>query len=465
MVASIAPVLVGLTLAGPIHCVSDISHEFTFYMDGRFSRQYLQPGDVDVRNWGTLHKQDLTNVNLLVLSSGDTRVPYSKATVEHIKRYVADGGGLLLMSSAQGLPESRTLPLQSVGDVFGVTWERNAAQPPIQIVPIGGPKTLEFAGGGTLSTRGAWTTLATDSAGKTVLAQRMFGRGKVLAASRGLFGSRPDAGDPINQAWMRTLLRELARGKEVDASRPPKGNFAELSKQVGPLTLEFTEGTQQFADSIAKEYSVVKPLLTEITGVDPAPGMITRMLMLPTGGGGFSSGERIAIGAWWGDYPNRRYPMIELISHEAGHSWVLPHAEPVWNEPIATYLGILVGRRLGMKEADETLQRTIEGAKRDDPGLDKVDIGQPGAPGNVVWGKAFFLFEELERLHGPGSMAKYFRAKRRLVPASRRGYSLDDCVAVWSVAVDKDLFPWFRSLGIQVDRSKTDLAIPQKAGP
>ena len=50
--------------------------------------------------------------------------------------------------------------------------------------------------------------------------------------------------------------------------------------------------------------------------------------------------------------------MIELIAHEAGHSWVLPHAEPLWNEPIATYLGIQVGKRLGMPEADDTLKET-----------------------------------------------------------------------------------------------------------
>lgn len=447
--------------AGPIHCVSDISHEFTFYMDGRFARQYLQEGDVDVRNWGTLHKQDLSRVNLLVLASGDTRVEYSAKTRRHVQRYVEEGGGLVLLGDGRAAPEGQELPLQALSMDYGMAFSRESAKPPLtRPLPPGGDGVsgrLEFAGGGVLAPSEGWQVRAVDAEGRPVLALRKFGKGTVLAATRGLFGSKPDASDPLNQVWIRGLLREVSAGKAVDPAKPPTGNFAELTRQTGPLTLEYTEGTEPFVERIANEYQEIRPHLVAITGVEPSPGMITRMLMLPTGGGGFSSGERIAIGAWWGDYPKNRYPMVELIAHEAGHSWVLPHPEPVWNEPIATYLGILVGRRMGMPEADRTLQGAIERARREDPNLDKVDIGKEGAPNAVVWGKTYHLFEEIERLHGPGTLAKYFQTKRQLVKQGRKGYSLDDSVGVWSAAVGKDLFPFFRSKGIDVDASRTDL--------
>ena len=198
----------------------------------------------------------------------------------------------------------------------------------------------------------------------------------------------------------------------------------------------------------------------DITGVEPSPGMIKSMLILPTGGGGFSSGVLIAIGAWWGNYPEQRYPMIELVAHEAGHSWVLPHAEPLWNEPIATWLGIETGRRLGFPEADATIARQIAKARRRDPDLTEMDPLAEDAHRDVIWGKSYFVFEELERLHGPGAMAKYFQAKRRLIERDREDYSMDDAVAVWSVAVGEDLFPWFRSLAFDVDPSRTDLETP-----
>ena len=194
--------------------------------------------------------------------------------------------------------------------------------------------------------------------------------------------------------------------------------------------------------------------------MEPSPGMIKSMLILPTGGGGFSSGVLIAIGAWWGNYPEQRYPMIELVAHEAGHSWVLPYAEPLWNEPIATWLGIETGRRLGFPEADATIARQIAKARRRDPDLTKLNPLAEDAHRDVIWGKSYFVFEELERRHGPGAMAKYFQAKRRLVQPGRDGYSMDDAVAVWSAAVGEDLFPWFQSLAFDVDPSRTDLETP-----
>lgn len=443
-----------------IHCVSDISHEFSFYMDGRFSRQYLETTDVDVRNWGTLHKLDLSKVNLLALSSGDTRVAYAPETVAAVRKYVQQGGGLVLLANGNSVPEGKELPLQKVADPFGLKFGRKPVRLPLATAPgvADAPSSYEFAGGSALEIDTSWRALVVDAAGKATVAVREFGEGRILAATRGMFGSNPDASDPLNQAWIKRQMRWVAGGKRVDESKRLDGQWAEKTRQVGPLTVEFHEGTEKFADAIAKEYTVIRPLLVDITGVEPSPGMITRLLMLPTGGGGFSSGDRIAIGAWWGDYPTNRYPMVELIGHEAGHSWVLPHPEPVWNEPIATYLGILVGRRLGMKEGDDTLRGAIERAKRKDPDLRTVDIGKPDAPNDVVWGKTYFLFEELERLHGPGMIGKYFKAKRRLVPANQKGYSLDDSVAVWSAAAGKDLFAWFRSYGIDVDRSRTKIA-------
>ncbi|MBN1420927.1 MAG: hypothetical protein JXP34_19305 [Planctomycetes bacterium] len=38
-------------------------------------------------------------------------------------------------------------------------------------------------------------------------------------------------------------------------------------------------------------------------------------------------------------------------------------------------------------------------------------------------------------------------------------YTADDSVAVLGHAMGRDLFPWFRSLGIRVDRKGTDVPI------
>ncbi|MFG0283911.1 MAG: hypothetical protein ACF8R7_05770 [Phycisphaerales bacterium JB039] len=437
-----------------VHSVCDISQEFTFYMDGRFHRQYLAEHGRDARNWGSLSLLDLDNVNLLVLTGGDVRLPYESAAIDHIESWVRGGGALLLMADgAEPMP-----PGQAVADRFGARLTNIGAVKPLRGVGELAGRDIEYRAGRTLELDDRWTPLVLDADGRAVLGGARIGDGHVIIGSRGLFGSRPDASDPINAAWVTPMLVSRAQMRPIDLSLPHRSTPAELSRQIGPLTLEYHRGTERFAEAVHAVYEEVRPHLVEITGVEPAPGMITSMLILPTGGGGFSSGQRIAIGAWWGDFPERRYPMVELIAHEAGHSWVLPHPEPLWNEPIATYLGIQVGRRLGFPEADQTLARQIERARRHDPDLAQVDPLAEGAPRDLVWGKSYFVFEELERLHGPGALAKYFRAKRAMAPPERAGYSMDDCVAVWSAAAGEDLFGWFRSLGFDVDRQRTDLA-------
>ena len=439
-----------------VHAVADISQEFTFYMDGRFHRQYLKEVAASTQNWGTLSKLDLENVNLLLLVAGNPRVPYSEASVTHVREFVESGGTVLLMGDGRDpMP-----PGQAVAEALGGRFGTERAKKPI----VGSGELtgadITYNGGHVLDLDRAWTTLAADQADRPVLATRTLGDGHVILASRGLFGRKPDASDPINAEWVTPMLVSRAATKTIDPSKRPRPTRAELKKEIGPLTLQFQEGTAPFADAIYEVYQEVRPHLLEITGVEPSPGMIKSMLILPTGGGGFSSGVLIAIGAWWGNYPEQRYPMIELIAHEAGHSWVLPYPEPMWNEPIATWLGIKTGQRMGFPEADQTLERQIAKARRWDPDLDTLDPTSDDARRDVIWGKSYFVFEELERRYGPRAMGKYFKAKRSMLESGRKGYSMDDCVAVWSNAVGEDLFPWFQSLAFDVDASRTDLQTP-----
>ncbi len=439
-----------------VHSVSDISHEFTFYMDGRFHRQYLKEHGRDARNWGTLAKCDLSNANLLLLVAGSPRVPYAPASVAHVVDFVRTGGTVLLMGDgADVMP-----PGQAVADAFAAGFTTTRAVRPLRGAGELDEATIESRPGTVLDLDEAWTPLVVDRDDRPVLAVRDFGEGHVILGSRGLFGRKPDASDPINAAWVTPMLVSRAQTKTIDPSRRPRPTRAERSRQMGPLTVEFHDGTEPYADAIYEVYEEVRPHLLELTGVEPSPGMIRSLLILPTGGGGFSSGAKIAIGAWWGDYPNKRYPMVELIAHEAGHSWVLPHPEPLWNEPIATWLGIKTGQRMGFPEADETLARQIAKARRRDPELDVLDPTAVDAHRDVVWGKSYFVFEELERRYGPRVMGRYFKTKRALVDSEREGYSMDDCVAVWSRAVGENLFPWFRSLAFDVDASRTDLLEP-----
>jgi hypothetical protein len=436
-----------------VHSISDISQQFTFYMDGRFHTQYLQDAGKDVRNWGTLSKLDLSNANLLLLTGGNHRIPYDEGACQNIDAFLQSGGTVLMMADGGSVPQ----PGAAVMKPYGATLLNVNAAAPLRGVGSLQDATVTFRRGRVLELDDHWTPLVVDSKERPVLARRSVGAGHLLLGSRGLFGQKPDASDPINAEWVGPLLVQTASTKPIDPDKKHRRTWAEQNHALGPLIIEYHEGTAQFADGIVEVYQQVRPHLVAITGVEPSPGMVKHLLVLPTGGGGFSSGARIAIGAWWGNFPQHRYPMVELIAHEAGHSWVLPYAEPLWNEPIATYLGILVGRRLQMPEADQTLERQIAKARTLDPNFDVINPLADDAPRDLIWGKSYYVFEELEVRYGPGAMARYFEAKRATLEPGRAAYTMDDCVAIWSIAVGEDLFPWFQSLAFDVSRSRTDL--------
>jgi len=445
-----------------VHSITDISHEFTFYFDGRFAANYL-PGGADARNWGTLYKCDLTNANLLVLQSGASPCPYLMEDREAVRRFLEEGGGVLVLGDYAEFRDEEDYRLNGLTRPFGAQFVGAVAKEPLQPAPELKAEAVKYYGGRAIYVEDPtqWQILMRDANGALVMVRKSVGKGSLLLASRGLVGRQPDAKDPINAEWWTPLLQDLAEGKPVSADRPPQGQGSETHLTRDGLNIDTSEYLKPYADATADVYSRVRPTLERILGVPPSPGMLTNLILLATGGGGFSSGVAIGIGIWWGDFPNKQYGMVELLSHESTHSWVLPFPEPLWNEGIATYVGILAGRELGLNaDADATLKGWIDGARQHDPDLTKCDLtGQSGpVPHVVAMAKPMWIFEEL-RKEKPDILARYFQTKRKLIdPQKVKQYTADDSVAVLSIALGRDLFPWFQSLGIKVDRAKTAIA-------
>jgi len=447
-----------------IHSVTDISHEFTFYFDGRFAGNYIvSSGGVDARNWGTLHKYDFSNINLLVLQSGATPCPYTPEDIAAVRGFLDEGGGVVVLGDYTTFRDEIEYQLNALADAFGAEFVETPAVEPLTAAPALGAETMETYGGRIIELRepDEWEILVSDAEDRVVMARRPIGKGKLLLVSRALSGHQPDAKDPINAEWWQPLLLDLSSGKEIDPARPPSAAMPENATDREGLRVQCSDYLQYCADAIFEIYDECRPVMEEMLGVPPSEGMLANLLLLATGGGGFSGGRTIGLGVWWGGFPEEHYGMIELIGHEGTHSWVLPFAEPMWNEPIATYVGALLAGRLGLTEqCDATIKRIIDGGKQHDPDMTKFDIARgTDVPNAVHWGKAVWILEELRR-EKPDLLARYFRAKRRLAdPAKLDAYTPDDCVAVLSVAMERDLFPWFRSLGISVSQDDTSIPI------
>ena len=449
--------------SGRIHSVTDISHEFTFYFDGRFGKNYVVPNGVDVRNWGTLHKYDLSNVNLLILQSSASPCPYLPEDIGAVQRFLTSGGGVVVLGDYSVFRKEKGYRLNTLATHFGAEFIKDSARKPLsgylalqgEKIDSYSPKIIR------LDRRPDWQVLVKDADDSVVMAVRPVGKGQLVVASRSLCGHRPDASDPINDKWWKPLLKQIAANKPIDPKRRPRHQMPENKTQRERLPIQYSDYMRPYADAIYAVYDQCFPVIQDVMGVPPSEGMLTNLILLPTGGGGFSSGSSIGLAAWWGGFPEKKYGMVELISHESTHSWVHPFTEPMWNEGIATYVGILVGRKMGLEEdANSTLAGWIKRARRHDPDMTKHDLANgTDVPHVVRMAKPMWIFEQL-RNDKPDIVARYFQTKRRFATRDKlKEYTADDSVAVLSIAMGSDLFPWFRSLGITVDRSKAQIEI------
>lgn len=229
----------------------------------------------------------------------------------------------------------------------------------------------------------------------------------------------------------------------------------------------YSEYLKPYAHAMGDIYKRTKPVIRERMGVPLSDGMAGSIGLLATGGGGFSSGRMLGLAVFWGGFPEREDGMIEFITHETVHSWVLPYAE-IWNEPIATYVGDLVMCDMGYAEEGMwRIKSNIDNAKKLDPTMKLYDLSGKSFNGaetltggnirTIHWGKIFWIFEEL-RKENQDFLADYFIVKRRLAkPDVIKKYGENEAIAVVSVAMGKDMFGWFREHGFDVSKERSQI--------
>jgi hypothetical protein len=448
-----------------IHAVTDLGHQFTFYADGRFHKQYL-PGQPVVSSWGSLFNFDFSNANLLVLLGCDEHLKYWQQDIQTITNFLGQGGGVVLLGS------SRDAGQNELARALGCSYEKPAQKP---LKASNAEITGEIFGGGDtvqLHEPKLWEVLVADVAGVPVLVRRTFGKGSLIVGARGLAGQNPNASDNINAAWWQPLLAKTAGGKMVDTAKPFESRGIgelEYTDNFGQLTLRYSDYLKPYAKAMGDIYLRCRPVIEKRMGVPLSKGMASEIGLLATGGGGFSSGQMLGLAVFWGDFPQREDSMVEFITHESVHSWVLPFAE-IWNEPIATYVGNLVMMDMGHEaEALRRIESTIQRASRIDSTMKIYDLEgkgpatarklEGGQANDIHWGKTFWILEQL-RKENPQILSLYFQAKRRLAtPEKTKQYDSNVTVALLSIAMKRDLFPWFREHGIEVDLAKSSVPL------
>lgn len=457
--------------AAQINSIVDLAHGFSFYGDGRFSSQYT-PGQPWTRNMASFKALDLpgANANLLVLFEPDGQVPFTEEDRAIVKAFVKAGGLVV------ALPQSRRKGFDALFADFGVTPAGMATGEISSVTGLAPAKSRGAPGIFRVAKDRENMVYVTDSAGSPVVAAVKEGRGFLLIIPACMVSQDPGSRDKdFNAEWIRPLI-ERHIVKEVPKGSRPKGrDFTQqdFRENVNGVTFHYSSYLAPYYAAMKDIVQMVTPLIEKRMGVPLSGNNASEVALLATGGGGFSSGRLIALAVFWENFPEKREGMIEFLTHESTHSWVLPFPE-VWNEPIATYVGDLVMMDAGYpEEGARRIKNTIRRATRLDPDMTAYDLGgksavpgkddlQAGDANDMHWGKTFWIFEEL-RKENPAILADYFQAKRRLAdPAKIKRYGIHETVAVMSHAMKRDMFGWFAERGIKADRDASEINVWQE---
>ncbi len=461
-----------------LHVLNDVTHVYNFFLawNSQIGRAYLpKKGQFSTANHRTIRPIDFEPFNVFWMPFGNNRdLPYLPGDAEHVEKFVRrDGGGVFLYEAYNG----RNMDMVHANAFlahFGVRLTTDKITKPIKATDHELAKGIEikyFRGGHVprLDRPEDWEVLFTDAAGKPLVAVRPLGKGRLVASGINLLNKprkTPDGkrAEAANLEIIQRLLEWASANKRVPpAQKMPFKLPPEKKLALETITVWHSAYMQPYAEKIGKIYEALRPHMEAWMGVPLAVGKARLDAhLLATGGGGWSVGHTIGLGAFWGGFPEKASGMIGLIGHELNHSWVLPHSERLGNEGIAIYAGFKMGILMGHKEAQARLAKKVEQIRahkhfKDFDPLQPLTDEVRKKCGGVCNGKYMVILWDLEAKYGQDIVAKYFRLKRKFVPAKGYRFTCHDSAWLYSKAAGEDVFAYLQSIGVGVEPKRVTL--------
>lgn len=452
--------------AAPIHAVSDLSHAFSFYADGRFHKQYLPDEPVN-SNWGALEKTELANANLIVLLDCTPLLGYTPEDCRVLDAFLNEGGSLVIAGTLGESPQHaliRRYGASFTGDAMG------------KLSIPGAAETVEGIGASLIFEKPEdWRKLIVDENGNAVAAwRRINGKGYVLVVSRGLIGQSSDGKDALNRGWWQRILKQITAAKTVDSAQP----FAARSFMQSDCVVE-RHGVQflcslylkPVAERLHQLYDRIIPATETILGVPVKLSCPMQIGLLPAVDAEFTAGKFRAISAFRDNFPAEEAGMMRKLTTLLLRDYFNADAEP-WSDVVASYVSYSALAALGLPEGECQIAAWIDRAKEFDPemkfyNLDGVappetaPVLEPRERVEIRRGKVFFILKELQK-RNPEAIARYMKTKQAFSVENpkHKPYTVSDTVAFLSLALGEDLFPLFNAHGIAAVKSDAQVQVP-----
>ena len=464
----------GIPRTGPNYrprVLVDLSHEFTFRYDifGADAGYWSGTNQITkTSSFRNLSEELLEVHDCLVIQQISMNTKFTEDEVRMVRTWVAAGGGLWLAgnrSSFRGANGSAAYPLDSLAQQFGISFGNQTRQGAYRVVPheltsgVGGLVLDEGSGSNTLQViDAAWQPVITDGSGRPVMAVRSWGLGRVLVSAEDAILSNPYQQPTLsNVRLLQNMVRWLSEARVGKRTKPvPVRPLPENKVTVGPFDFYFP-GTLTGWPGVeflqAEAGAVVELMENQLHKVGLQQQI--RFVLLASGGGGYSGGAEIGIGAGYSPAT-----MLQVTVHELTHSFDATGGQhPEWMHGWPSLAAIRTARlpRYGgayRQEGDGEYNSRISAylSYESVHGLNTLDITEVNrGVGTNAWaigGKLMWLIERLETQYGTELIPRLYRIKR--LYRGDAPCDTSEMVRLFGLAAGTSVYSFFQTSGATV---------------
>ncbi len=406
--------------------------------------------------------------NVVIAFQADPKAQrYLPEEIAALRRYVTEGGGLVLLGSHVRDEESLAQwPLNRLVQEFGATFTSES-------------DVLDGANMSVVQTGTEWRAISRGEKGEVVIAGRPCGRGRMVIvgsvsyferfkpASRGA-RPEPDANDAL-----ASLIKLAAEGSEPvgDTTRLPMEAagggpiYPESSRRIGNVMVYYAKNQNaDLLECIEKDMPLIK---AKVEGWLPSPPPEEPMNLILSAGAGGGWAVNAYLPKEVGIISLTKSGVLSVFAHELAHTMsglVNDEGRTAGNWPQGnqgeSHAGWFQGKAAALGTGDRVSHQPNKLFDFDRDAT-QLDLALPDDQMREKWGKGkewtkiWWVWQKLDDRYGPTWYPRWrwVQHTRWRSEPSRR-LSWDETVEDMSVAVGEDLFPFFRAIGTTLEKDR-----------
>ena len=415
--------------------------------------------------------------NVAIVRAGSpTQQQFLPEEVETLKKFVQDGGGLVIISET---PRNENI---------ANTWSFNTLLATFGAKALPESQQAEFGRSTVLQLSDDWEATLTGAEGGVVRAKRQFGKGRVLILeSDSVLCNTQNVPRNAQTAETRRkeeetmtrqveLLRWVAEGKEPVGGSPTLPQARAGGGGIYPDQEMIADGIVAYyaKNQIPDLLKVVKEDLPKVTGLIYAwlpsqkPEEPVIFILSASSGGGWAVNVRLPKEV--GIISDDRYGIIGIFAHEQAHTMRGPvnekggyGASPAHDLSGEAHAGWFQGKAWAMfyEKDQEKSNRDCNSILNDRNKFLAFDFvkhyqkDDPQFGKGYDWTKLWWVWQKLDDKYGPTWYPRWYwvRATRWQDQPNHR-QSWDETVEDMSIAVGEDLFPFFKEIGTSLSKDR-----------